>query len=109
MLLLMVRIMHTLKEFVRNKARPEGSIAEAYIADECLTFCSRYLHRAETRFNRLERNEDDGHRQDKGLTIFMKMGNPLGQGTIKVLSHEDWKRAHLYVLRNCDEAQPFIE
>lgn len=22
---------------------PEGSIAEGYVADECLTFCSRYL------------------------------------------------------------------
>ena len=79
----MVRIIHTLKEFVRNKAGPEASIAEAYIADECLTFCSRYLHRAETRFNRLERNKDDGHRQDKELTIFMKMGNPLGQAAFQ--------------------------
>ena len=66
MVWVMVRIMHTLKEFVRNRARPEGSIAEAYIADECLTFCSRYLHRVETRFNRLERNEDrrDSHVKD---------------------------------------------
>jgi hypothetical protein len=28
---------------VRNKAAPEGSIAEGYIANELLTFCSRYL------------------------------------------------------------------
>ena len=28
---------------VRNRARPEGSIAEAYIANEALTFCSRYM------------------------------------------------------------------
>jgi hypothetical protein len=33
----------TLKRYVRNRARPEGSIAEAYIADECLTFCSKYM------------------------------------------------------------------
>ncbi|CAD6267915.1 unnamed protein product [Miscanthus lutarioriparius] len=31
----------TLKRFVRNMARPEGSIAEAYVAAECLTICSR--------------------------------------------------------------------
>ena len=32
-----------LKSSMHNKARPEGSIAEACIADECLTFYSRYL------------------------------------------------------------------
>ena len=106
---LVVRLMHTLKEFVRNKACPEGSIAEAYIADECLTFCSRYLHRAETRFNRLEKNEDGKDSQHQGLSVFMKSGKPLGQANIKVLSHADWNCAHLYVLRNCEEVQPFIE
>ncbi|XP_028193133.1 uncharacterized protein LOC114378691 [Glycine soja] len=30
-----------LKSFVRNKAQPEGSIAEGYLAEESLTFCSR--------------------------------------------------------------------
>ena len=101
--------MHTLKEYVHNKARPEGSIAEAYIADEFLTFCSWHLNRIETRFNRLERNEDGGERQHTGLSIFMKRGKPLSQGQIKVLSHNDWDYAHLYVVRNCEEAQPFIE
>lgn len=33
----------TLKRFVRNMARPEGSIAEAYVAAECLTICSSTL------------------------------------------------------------------
>lgn len=42
----------TLKRYVRNRARPEGSIAEAYIVDECLTFCSRYFSDVETRYNR---------------------------------------------------------
>ena len=44
-----------------------------------VTFYLRYLHKTKTRFNRLERNEDGGERQDKGLSIFMKMGKPLGQ------------------------------
>jgi len=46
------RQMGTLKGYVRNTARPEGSIAEAYIANEALTFCSRYMEHAITRFNR---------------------------------------------------------
>ncbi|XP_058093313.1 uncharacterized protein LOC131239563 isoform X2 [Magnolia sinica] len=35
------RYLHTLKSYVRNRSRPEGSIAEGYLAEECLTFCSR--------------------------------------------------------------------
>ncbi|VFQ82010.1 unnamed protein product [Cuscuta campestris] len=103
------RLMHTLKEFVRNKAQPEGSIAEAYIADECLTFCSRYLHRAETRFNRLERNEDGGKTHHQVISVFSKFGKTIGHGVVKSLSFEDWERAHLYVLRNCKDVHPFIE
>ncbi|KAK5793831.1 hypothetical protein PVK06_034990 [Gossypium arboreum] len=32
-----------LKSYCRNKRYPEGSIAEGYLAEECMTFCSRYL------------------------------------------------------------------
>ena len=37
------RSLRTLKQFVRNKARLKGSIVEAFIMNECLTFCSMYL------------------------------------------------------------------
>jgi len=66
-----------------------------YIADEGLTFCSRYLNRVETRFNRAERNEEGVERQQHGLSVFMAMGKPLGKGNIKLLSHDEWKRAQL--------------
>jgi len=47
------RYLCRLKIYVRNKAYPEGSIAEGYLAEEALTFCSRYLHEGvETRLNR---------------------------------------------------------
>ncbi|KAJ9541221.1 hypothetical protein OSB04_027727 [Centaurea solstitialis] len=36
------RYMKKIKNYVRNKARPEGSIAEGYVAEEALTFCSMY-------------------------------------------------------------------
>nr|XP_051210888.1 uncharacterized protein LOC127328322 [Lolium perenne] len=44
--------------FEMPQAWPEGSIAEAYIVDECLTFCSRYFDDVETRFNRPSRNPE---------------------------------------------------
>nr|XP_033511982.1 uncharacterized protein LOC104096129 isoform X1 [Nicotiana tomentosiformis]XP_033511983.1 uncharacterized protein LOC104096129 isoform X2 [Nicotiana tomentosiformis] len=47
------------KSFVRNKAQPEGSIAEGYLAEESLTFCSRYIEDIETRFNRPRRVRND--------------------------------------------------
>ncbi|KAL6558344.1 hypothetical protein OROMI_018694 [Orobanche minor] len=49
----------TLKSYVHNKGRPEGSIAEGYLAEECLSFVSQYLdENVETRQNRTGRNED---------------------------------------------------
>ncbi|KAA0032028.1 hypothetical protein E5676_scaffold96G001250 [Cucumis melo var. makuwa] len=53
------RSLRYLKQYVRNIARPEGSIAEAYAINESLNFCSMYLRDIETRFNRGDRNNDD--------------------------------------------------
>ncbi|XP_035544633.1 uncharacterized protein LOC118348016 [Juglans regia] len=65
------RYLGKFKCYVRNKARAEGSIAEAYIHIECLTFCSMYLHDIETRFDREEINVDvcEG-RQQSEFSIF---------------------------------------
>jgi hypothetical protein len=46
-----------LKSTVRSKSRPEGSIAEEYILDECLHHCSKFLGDViETRHNKPKRN-----------------------------------------------------
>ena len=105
------RYLRTLKNYVRNLACPEGSIAEGYLIDECLTFCSRYFHGIETRFNRVERNWDGDHLQPyEGLPIFSPIGRALGRGYVsRQLSQEEWMQAHLYVLKNCDEVLPYIE
>ncbi|CAN6589066.1 unnamed protein product [Malus baccata var. baccata] len=52
------RYLQTLKRYVCNKGRPEDSIAEAYLVDECLSFCSMYLRGVESRRTRRGRNED---------------------------------------------------
>ena len=46
------RYMKKLKNYVKNKAHPKGSIVEGYVVDEALTFCSQYLQGVETKFNR---------------------------------------------------------
>ena len=51
------RYLCTLKGYVRNKAQPKGSIVEGYIAEECMTFWSRFLEDIDMKLNRLERHE----------------------------------------------------
>ena len=77
------RYLQTLKKYARNLAHPKGSIAEGYLADECLTFCSRYFHGIETRFNRVEQNWDGDHLQPyEGLLIFSSIGRVVGRGYV---------------------------
>ncbi|KAM2684022.1 hypothetical protein EV1_045569 [Malus domestica] len=73
------RYLQTLKRYVRNKGYPEGSIAEAYLVDECLSFCSMYLRGVESRRTR-EHVELDLNALDQ---------------------------CHRYILNNCDEVNPF--
>ncbi|CAN6687318.1 unnamed protein product [Malus baccata var. baccata] len=87
--------LHKLKSYVRNKARPERSVAEGYLGDECITFCSRYLHRVETKFNQRDRNDDGG--------------KSFGKGVLKEMGIELLEAAKFYVLQNCDECLPFVQ
>nr|GEY37937.1 hypothetical protein [Tanacetum cinerariifolium] len=52
------KYMNKLKGYVRNKAKPEGSIVEGYVAEEALTFSSHCFRDVTTKFNRLGRNVD---------------------------------------------------
>ena len=52
------RSLRTLKYYVRNKARPHGSIAEGYLMNESSSFCSPCLSEIETRLTKDDRNND---------------------------------------------------
>ncbi|XP_058746180.1 uncharacterized protein LOC131619054 [Vicia villosa] len=72
-----------LKNYVRNRAYLEGSIAEGHLAEEAITFCSRYLHsNVDTRLNRKSRNYDvtDSLETDQN-DYFTTVGRPLGGGS----------------------------
>ena len=43
---------------MHNKVWPEGSIVEAYVATECVTFCSIYLDDIKIRFNHADHSAD---------------------------------------------------
>lgn len=103
------RYLLRLKSYVKNKNQPEGCIAEGYLVDECLTFCSRYMKRVETRLSRPSRNNDDGGIIEDVLPIFSMPGRPLGKGHIDVLDDSTREKAHQYVLFNCDDVETYKE
>ncbi|XP_038986541.1 uncharacterized protein LOC120112028 [Phoenix dactylifera] len=94
------RFLMRLKDYVRNRAYPEGSIAEGYIAEECLTFCSRYLEGVETVFNRPQRNCDIIENAD--VYKFSSGGRVLGKVESVVLDQKSLAQAHRYVLLHSD-------
>lgn len=105
-----VRYLCTLKSYVRNRGRPEGSIAEGYNAEECLAFCSLYFDDGvETRHNRVNRNDDDIHEDSTRLDVFSNSGRPLGKRNAQVLDDNLLAKAHQYVLFNCEPITQFIE
>nr|GMC53138.1 uncharacterized protein LOC109169448 [Ipomoea batatas] len=102
------RFLGSLKHYVRNKAHPEGSIAEGYVANECLTFLSLYLNGVETRFNKPDRNNDRQETHD-GLSIFSHKVRPFGGWKYEKLTKEELNKIEWFVLSNCDEVESYID
>ncbi|PKU86214.1 hypothetical protein MA16_Dca002045 [Dendrobium catenatum] len=103
------RFLGKLKSYVRNRSRPEGSIAEGYIVDECLTFRSLYFaEHVKTRHNQLGRNELEENVSNEGLNIFATNGQSLGKREVKIFNDDSLTKAHRYVLFSCEEIEPYV-
>lgn len=106
------RRLGSLKRTVRNRARVEGSIVEAYLINELATYCSLYYEQSvETRLNRESRNfAPECESSDQRLRIFKTSCRPLYDkaGRHYLLGDEDYHKAHTYILLNCEEVFPFI-
>ncbi|KAL4337201.1 hypothetical protein AHAS_Ahas12G0086500 [Arachis hypogaea] len=105
------RYLGRLKKYVYNRAQPEGSIAEGYISEEILTFCSRYLDNIETRINRLGRVDDQSVdvTHNSGKTMFPTSGKALGAISYFELTPMEKHQAHRHVRDNYDAVVPFVE
>ncbi|CAL8137305.1 unnamed protein product [Prunus armeniaca] len=98
-----------LKKSVHNTAKPEGLIIEAWVQYESLTFCGMYLKDVETAFNRPQRNNDGGMRNEK-LSVFAQNARPFGDlGRGESFSRNDMEVAHWFVLNNCDEIMAYLD
>ncbi|XP_071739517.1 uncharacterized protein [Rutidosis leptorrhynchoides] len=100
------RYMKKLKNYVRNKAKPEGCIAEGYVADEALTTCSMSLEGVQTRFNRPDRYEDGPNRPCE-FHVFKSLCKFVSKGVHKTLTCEDREKLHWYVLDNCADIDEY--
>jgi hypothetical protein len=103
------RYLRTAKGYVRNKAYPEGSIAEGYILEECLTFCSRFLD-VDTKLNRVNRHESIAvNEPPSGLSIFSDMDYSRRGQTIQIIEGDEMRKMRHYIISNCDEASQWVE
>ncbi|GJT22980.1 hypothetical protein Tco_0892917, partial [Tanacetum coccineum] len=93
------RFMKKLKNYVRNKAKSEGSIAEGYVAEEALTFCSHYFWDVTMKFNHPDRNVDcpppTCHFQ-----VFKSLCKLIGLQSVIRIDHQELKKVIWYVLHN---------
>ena len=95
------RYLGKLKRFVKNKAQPEGSIANAYIRAESATFCSYYFDDSVmTKTSRPSRNSDQFTVQDDDastLSVFRVSGRLMGEQNEVWLGLKEFQSAHSYI------------
>ncbi|XP_019229639.1 PREDICTED: uncharacterized protein LOC109210641 [Nicotiana attenuata] len=97
------RYLGTLKLYVRNRACPEGSIADAYIANECMAFCSRYLEGGDSRSYCSRKWSDEiEHEANKEESLFSTVGESYGGVDAFELDDKTWLQAHRHVLFICE-------
>ncbi|XP_020254080.1 uncharacterized protein LOC109831152 [Asparagus officinalis] len=82
------RYLGSMKRQLRNRARPEGSIAESYVRSECLLFASRYM--------RGEQTELQAPVDNKEYTVLYPHG--LNKNYSNILLDQ----AHAYVINNLE-------
>ncbi|XP_062118752.1 uncharacterized protein LOC133832424 [Humulus lupulus] len=96
------RRMKILKDYVRNRARPEGCIAECYLADECVSFCNEFTDHS------IELNTKEGRNEEWSNDVILE-GRPISRRKEIILTDELLEIAHRYILLNTSVVEPFLE
>lgn len=113
-ILLDIRFLKTLKDKVKNKARVEASICEAYLVEEATTFASYYYpdERYSSRIrDRVPRNDDGGGESvnEQRILIFNYSGKTMGRSRTQWLDDQDLQALSLYIVQNCEAVTPYLE
>lgn len=99
---------------MRNKARPEGCIAESFLAKETMAFCSGFIDDFKSLLKKLSWNLDGNNEIDGLFTtkqasnLFPHAGRALGKPRRYVIRGLAKLQAHRYVLFNCSDVNPFL-
>ena len=102
------RYLNQLKNDVKNKARVEWSVVNAYLLREASIFCFHYFETGvPTRNRKLPRNDDGGGDEQADanndmLDIFSYPRRHYGRFTNKMMSDEEVHAAQTYILLNED-------
>ncbi|MCO5549356.1 hypothetical protein L7F22_002826 [Adiantum nelumboides] len=94
------RFMKTLKRFVRQRARPEGSMAEGWMVQESCVFISEYLTRSQNNIIELWNIKDDER-------VVSEV--PQGNGVVKRFSEAERIKVSDYCMMNTDIMQRWYE
>ncbi|KAL4026014.1 hypothetical protein IC575_014421 [Cucumis melo] len=92
------RYMKVLKSYVRNRNHLKGSIVEAHICEEVVEFCSEFLSRLDSIGLGSFKSLEEG-----------RIERPLSAGSSVTPSQLLLKQAHLHILENIEEVQPYRE
>ncbi|GKF14638.1 hypothetical protein Tco_0056100 [Tanacetum coccineum] len=100
------RYMKKLKNYVRNKAKPEGSIMEGYVAKEALTFSSHYFRDVTTKFNHPDHNVECPPPTCQ-FQVFKSLCKSIGLRSVIRTDHQELKKVIWYVLHNSLEIDTY--
>ncbi|XP_075473291.1 uncharacterized protein LOC142504292 [Primulina tabacum] len=90
------RFMKILKGYVQNRNRPERCIAERYIDEEAVEFCSDYMSNVDT----------------IGISSMyrrVQLTKPLSGSVMHYTSDDELNQAHRYLLKNDVDVELYIE
>jgi hypothetical protein len=92
------RFFAVLKKYVRNRARPEGSMAKGYVTEEVIEFCVDYVDEL----------------CPIGVRVSWHEGQLIGKGTlgkksINANDHATLSKAHLTFLQQSTLVAPYME
>jgi hypothetical protein len=96
----MERYLKTLKGYVRLRSNPEGSIAQGYIMDEAMGFCTEYMQHCSASERRVW---DD--KEEPAMNSEVTEGN----GRHRLLADELRHWIHEFVLNNAEPLQVYRE
>nr|CAH68044.1 B0103C08-B0602B01.1 [Oryza sativa] len=92
------RYMGVLKKYVRNRARPEASIAKGYGTEEVIEFCVEFIE--DLRPIGVPESRHEGRLRGKGT---------LGRKAIMTVDNNLFRKAHFTVLQHSSLVAPYIE